>query len=473
MPRLTAGRGPYHSPVADKYDIAVIGAGSAGEAAAHLAGSRGAKVAIIERDLFGGGCPFWQCMPSKALLHAAAVHHAGGDYSWQRASDFRDWMISREKIDYPDDSSHVRQLQDAGATPIRGTARFTAPGQLEVTPSGAAANGNPRSLEADKVIVAVGSHAKVPTLPGLDGIEYWTNRQGTGTRKLPDGLVILGAGPSGVELSQVYARFGVPVTIVHPKDRINDRDHVRSSEFLAKGLARDGVNIRLNVRAVGVRPRAGTNGRHVVDLNDGSTAEGEAVMLTIGRDIPLADLNLGAIGVELTDGRVKSDDHLYIAPNVYVAGDAAAGELHTHLGHYEGELTAMMALGDDVKPDLRAIPRATYTDPETASVGLLLEQAKERGIDAVEFTQDLSKSARGEVIEAEGHVTIVVDRAKRTLVGAFLAGPAVSETVHEAVLAVKTGIGLDVLADTIHAFPTTARVLGTAFIEASRALGLA
>jgi pyruvate/2-oxoglutarate dehydrogenase complex dihydrolipoamide dehydrogenase (E3) component len=123
-----------------------------------------------------------------------------------------------------------------------------------------------------------------------------------------------------------------------------------------------------------------------------------------------------------------------------------------------------------VKPDLHAIPRATYTDPETASVGLLLEQAKDRGVDAVEFTQDLSKSARGEVVQAEGHVTIVVDRAKRTLAGAFMAGPAVSETIHEAVLAVKTGIGLDVLADTIHAFPTTARVLGTAFIEAARTL---
>jgi pyruvate/2-oxoglutarate dehydrogenase complex dihydrolipoamide dehydrogenase (E3) component len=461
---------PYDARVTERYDIAVIGAGAAGEAAAHYAGSRGAKVAIVERDLFGGGCPFWQCMPSKALLHAAAVHHAGGDYSWQRASDFRDWMISREGIDYPDDSGHVKALQESGATPIRGTGRFIGLGQLEVTPSGAAADGNPVALEADQIILAVGSHAKIPDLPGLDGIEYWTNRQGTGTRRLPDGLVILGGGPSGVELSQVYARYGVAVTIVHPKDRIHDRDHPRSSDYLGKGLERDGVTLRLNARATGIRPRAGTNGRHVVDLSDGSSAEGEAIMLTIGRDVPLEDLNLGAIGVEPQDGRVKRDDRLRIAPNVFVAGDIAGPELHTHLGHYEGEMAAMLALGDDVRPDLRPIPRATYTDPETASVGLMVEQAREKGIDAVEFTQDIAKSARGEVIEAQGHVTIVVDRANRTLVGAFMAGPAVSETIHEAVLAVKTGISIDVLADTIHAFPTTSRVLGTAFIEAARTL---
>lgn len=452
----------------DRYDIAIIGAGAAGEAAAHYAGSRGARVAIIERDLFGGGCPFWQCMPSKALLHAAAVHHAGGDFPWQRASDFRDWMISREQIDYPDDSGHVKALEASGVAPIRGVARFTGPGQLQVTPS--SAGGAPTGIEATNVIVAVGSHSKIPPLPGLDGIDFWTNKMGTGTRELPDGLVVLGGGPSGVELSQVYARYGVPVTIVHPRDRIHDREHPRSSEFLARGLERDGVVVRLGVRAVGLRARAGANGRHVVDLSDGSTAEGAAIMFTIGREVPLEDLNLGAIGVETTDGRVKSDPHLRIAPNVYVAGDIAGPELHTHTGHYQGELAAMLALGDDVTPDLHAIPRATYTDPETASVGLLVEQARDKGIDAVEFTQDLATTARGEVIEAQGHVTIVVDRAKRTLVGAFMAGPAVSETIHEAVLAVKTGIGIDVLADTIHAFPTTARVLGTAFIEASRSI---
>jgi len=455
--------------VTDHYDIAIVGAGAAGEAAAQLAGSRGASVAIIERDLFGGGCPYWQCMPSKALLHAAAVHHGGGDFPWPKASDFRDWMINREKIEYPDDSSHVRELKAGGATPIRGSARFVGPRQLEVSSSAAGA-GEPQRLDAEHVILAVGSFSKVPPLPGLDGLEYWTNKKGTATRELPDGMVVLGGGPSGVELAQVYARYGVPVTIVHPRDRVHDREHPKSSEYLGQGLTRDGVVLRLGIRAVGVRAKAGTNGRHIVDLSDGSTAEGEAILLTIGREIPLGDLNLEAIGVEVKDGRVRSDEYLRIAPNVYVAGDVAGPELHTHTAHYQGEMAVMVALGDGTKPDMHAIPRATYTDPETASVGLMVDQALEKGIDAVEFTQDLGTSAKGYVAQAEGHITIVVDRAKHTLVGAFMAGPAVSEAIHEAVLAVKASIRIEVLADTIHAFPTASRVFGTACIEAARSL---
>ena len=207
----------------------------------------------------------------------------------------------------------------------------------------------------------------------------------------------------------------------------------------------------------------------VVELSDGSSAEGTALLLAIGREIPVAELNLPAIGVEAQGGRVKPDAHLRIAENVYVAGDIAGPELHTHLAHYEGEMAARLALGDEVQPDVSVIPRATYTDPETASVGLLVEQARDAGIDAVELTQDLATTPRGYVAEAEGHVTIVIDRAKRTLVGAFMAGPGVSEAIHEAVLAVKTRTPLSVLADTIHAFPTVARVLGSLFTQADRA----
>jgi dihydrolipoamide dehydrogenase len=282
--------------------------------------------------------------------------------------------------------------------------------------------------------------------------------------------VVLGGGPSGVELGQVYARYGVPVTIVHPHDRINDRDHRRSSKILAEALRADGVEIRFNARATGVRAGAGQGGRHVVELSDGGTVEGAALLMTIGRDIPFDRLNLEAIGVDAKDGRVAVDDHLRAAPNVYVAGDAAGPELHTHMAHYQGEIAARNALGEDVKPDLRPIPRATYTDPETSSVGLLLEQARERGIDAAEHSVDLSHTAKGQASESPGHVTIVVDRGRRTLVGAFMAGPGVSETIHEAVLAVKLETPLSVLADTIHAFPTVARAMGSLFIEAHKKL---
>jgi pyruvate/2-oxoglutarate dehydrogenase complex dihydrolipoamide dehydrogenase (E3) component len=450
----------------DRFDIVVIGAGAAGEAAGHYAASRGVEVAVVERDLFGGSCAYWACMPSKALLHAAAIHHAGGDYSWSRASKFRDWMINREERDYPDDSKSAKSLERSRVTIIRGTARFTAPGRLSVATDGAK-----RELSAGAVILAVGSHSKVPhDVPGLDAAHAWTNRQATSTRELPGSLVILGAGPTGVELAQVYARYGVPVTLVHPRDHINDRDHPRSSEIVAGALRRDGVQLQLGVRATRVRAGKGSGGAHIVELSDGTTATGHEILLAIGRDLPLDDLNLSAIGVQPKNGNVERDERLRIADNVYVAGDVAGPELHTHLAHYEGEAAVRAALGDDYVPDLDVIPRAIYTDPEAASVGLKVEQAKERGIDAVELSEDLAKTARGYIAERPGHVTIVVDRATRILVGAFMAGPAASEAIHEPVLAVKAKIPLSVLADTMHAFPTMARVLGTVLMKADREL---
>ncbi|HET9541126.1 MAG TPA: FAD-dependent oxidoreductase, partial [Candidatus Limnocylindria bacterium] len=242
------------------------------------------------------------------------------------------------------------------------------------------------------------------------------------------------------------------------------------SKFLADALRRDGVELRLNSRAVAVRAGAGERGRHVVELSDGTTAEGAALLMTVGRDIPLDRLNLGVIGIEPDNGRITVDERLRIATNVYVAGDIAGPELHTHTAHYQGELAARVALGMDVKPDHSAIPRATYTDPETSSTGLLVEQAQAKGIDAQEFSEELRHSAKGQATETTGHVTIVVDRQRRTLVGAFMAGPGVSETIHEAVLAVKLQTQLAVLADTIHAFPTVARVLGSLFIQADKEL---
>jgi pyruvate/2-oxoglutarate dehydrogenase complex dihydrolipoamide dehydrogenase (E3) component len=451
----------YHSPV-ERFDLVVIGAGASGEAAAHYARSRGASVAIVDRALFGGSCPFWACMPSKALLHAAAAHHVGGDYSWKKASEFRDYMINREGTDEPDDSGHVTSLEEAGATVIRGSASLAGPGRVRVD--------GDRELEAGAIVLAIGSVSRVPDLPGLGEAHPWTNIQGTSARELPRSLVVLGAGPTGVELSQVYARYGVPVTLVHPRDRVNDKDHPRSSELVGKSLERDGVALRLKTRATRVRAGEGADGAHVVELDKADPVEGHEILLAIGRDFPLHGLGLETVGVTPKDGRLDPDERLRIADDVYLAGDVAGPELHTHLGHYTGEAAVRIALGDEYRPNTDAIPRAIYTDPEAASVGLKLEEAKERGIDAAEYTTDIGTSAKGYTAEAQGHCTIVVDRRERRLVGAFMAGPAVSEAIHECVLAIRAGIPLATLADTIHAFPTVARVLGSAFIEADRDL---
>jgi pyruvate/2-oxoglutarate dehydrogenase complex dihydrolipoamide dehydrogenase (E3) component len=451
----------------DPFDVAIVGAGAAGEAAANLALDRGASVALIERDLFGGSCAYWACMPSKALLHAAAIHRVGGDYPWSRAAKFRDWMINRDpQTDQPDDSSHVRRIEDKGGVAIRGTARLRGHGQVEVDVN----DGGTRLLEAQHILLAVGSSSRIPDIEGLSEVPYWTNREATATHELPRSLLILGGGPTGVELAQVFARYGTPTTIVDSNERLLSREHPRNSAAIEAALRRDGVTVRTGLRAQRARAGAGADGAHLFELSDGSTAEGHAVLLAIGRAYPLEGLGLETIGVEVTKEGPRPDAALQIAPEVYLVGDPAGPEMHTHLAHYQGEMAVRIALGDEVGPDFRAIPRATYTDPETASVGLTAEQATEQGLEVVERSAQLSETAKGQVAEAEGHVTLVVDRQRQTLIGAFIAGPAASEVIHEAVLAVKLQVPLHILADTLHAFPTTARVMGTLFAELAREL---
>ena len=451
----------------DAFDFVIIGAGGAGEAAAHLARARGASVAIVDRELFGGSCPFWACMPSKTLLHAAAVHAGGGEYDWAAASARRDYMINREGTDTASDAGHVSSLEAAGAIVIRGKARISGPGTVVVSTKGEA---DDRTLHPRHIVIAVGSTSTVPSIDGLDSITPWTNREATTTRTLPPSLVILGAGPTGVEMAQVYARYGVPTALISPQAVINPKDHPRNSAAVEAGLRCDGVEIRKGVRATRIEARTAPSGAHVVHLSDGTTVEGHEILLAVGRTYPLADLGLETIGVDASSGRIDVGPDLRIADSVFLVGDPAGPAMSTHQSQYQGEFAVRIALGDEARPDYTALPHATYTDPEAAGVGLTLEQAVDAGFDAFEEVVDLAMTAKGYVAEASGHVTIVVDRRSRTLRGAFIAGPAASEVIHEAVLAIKTQTSIDVLADTIHAFPTTARAMGGLFAQALRRL---
>jgi pyruvate/2-oxoglutarate dehydrogenase complex dihydrolipoamide dehydrogenase (E3) component len=451
------------------HDFVIIGAGPAGEAAAFKARERGASVAIVDRRWFGGSCPHIGCLPSKALLHSAAEHWANpAEYSWPRASAHRDFMINRPAgAEEPDDTSHVKRLEDAGAICYRGTARIVGHGRVEVRH-----DDQVHELHARDVIVAVGSFSKVPSIPGLDAIEPWTNRQATLARELPKSLLVLGGGPTGCEMAQVYARFGVPTTIVQSGDRLAPTDHPRNSAVVADALRASGVDVRLGVRATAARAGAGRDGAHVIDLDDGTTAEGHAVLVAVGRAFPLDDLGLEHYGVDTT-GRVSMprDGRLRIADGLLVAGDPAGPELHTHQAHYQGEMAVRIALGDDVTPDYRALPRATYTSPEAAFVGVSLDQAKASGIDAFELVADYATSTKGYAVEAKiGHVTIIVDRKARELVGAAMACPDASAAIHECVLAIRAHVKVEVLADTIHAFPSTSRILNGLFADALREL---
>ncbi|MDQ1323716.1 MAG: NAD(P)/FAD-dependent oxidoreductase, partial [Chloroflexota bacterium] len=343
------------------FDFVVIGAGPAGEAAAHKARSVGASVAIVDREWFGGSCPHVGCVPSKSLLHAADRHASGEDYSWARASARRDYMVNRPAgAAEPDDSSHVRALEAAGAVVRRGEGRVTGRGVVTVTHAGTT-----QELRAKNVVVAVGSTSKLPPIEGLAGTRPWTNREATLARELPRTLLVLGGGPTGCELAQIYARFGVPVTVVQSGPRLAPTEHPRSSEVLRFALEADGVLVRTGVRALRALAGAGGDGAHVVELDDGSTAEGHVILLAVGREFPLRDLGLEHYGVTVSGpDAYRRDGSLRLTDGLWVAGDPAGPELHTHQGHYQGELVVRMALGEAVTPDYRALPRATYTSPE-------------------------------------------------------------------------------------------------------------
>ena len=321
-------------------------------------------------------------------------------------------------------------------------------------------------------MVAVGSVSKRPPVEGIETIPTWTNREATLARELPASLLVLGGGPTGCELAQVYVRFGVPTTIVQSGPRLAPTDHPRNSAVMRATLERDGVVVRTGVRAIRARAGSGRNGAHVIELDDGTTAEGHAVLLAVGRTFPIDDLGLEHYGIDTT-GRTPfpRDGRLRIAEGLWVIGDPAGPELHTHQGHYQGELAVRMALGEAVVPDYRALPRATYTDPEASSVGLTLDQAMEAGLDAFEKVADFTKTAKGYAVQATmGHVTIVVDRGTRELIGAAMACPDASAAVHECVVAIKSHLTIDVLAETIHAFPSTSRIFNGLFADARREL---
>jgi pyruvate/2-oxoglutarate dehydrogenase complex dihydrolipoamide dehydrogenase (E3) component len=454
----------------DSFDFVIIGAGPAGEAAAYKARELGASVAVVDRRWFGGSCPHIGCLPSKSLLDGAHRHHHNPTtYSWNDASDARDYMVNRPAdAQEPDDAGHKQRLADVGAEVYRGTATITGRGSVAVRHDAAV-----HELRAKNILVAVGSTSRRPSIEGLDSIDVWTNEEATLARELPRSLVVLGGGPTGCELAQVYVRFGVPTTIVQSGPRLSPTDHPRNSEMLRATLEADGVVVRTGVRAIRARAAAGPDGTHVIELDDGSTVEGHAILLAVGRAFPIDDLGLEHFGIDTT-GRTPfpRDGRLLIADGLWIIGDPAGPELHTHQGHYQGELAIRMALGEAVTPDYRALPRATYTDPEAASVGLTLDQAHDAGVDAFELVEPFATSAKGYAVQATmGHVTIVVDRTTRELVGAAMACPDASAAIHECVLAIKAHVTVDVLAETIHAFPSTSRIFNGLFSYALRELG--
>jgi pyruvate/2-oxoglutarate dehydrogenase complex dihydrolipoamide dehydrogenase (E3) component len=443
----------------DFFDVVVLGGGSAGELVATTVSRAGRSVALVERLRVGGECPYVACMPSKAMLRSAEVrglmrhaHELGAVADpVPRGSDFDAFAAAvarRDRIsDYRDDAESARSLTAAGVTLLRGEGRIRSEGVLTV---------NGTDIGWRDLVVATGSRARRPEVEGLDTVPTWTSDEALSSPHRPESLLVLGGGPVGCELAQLYARFGVRTVLVEPGGQVAGREDASVAVQLAEILAADGVDVRLNAEVRSVA--RGTTGLTEALFSDGARVQFERLILAIGRDPATYGIGLERVGLELgpTDplevdgsGRVEGRLHLW------AAGDVTGTAPFTHTANYQARLVAENLLGGSRVADYSAIPRAIYTDPPVASVGLTAEEATEQGHDVVRLELDLSEVARS-LTEGDprGLLVLTADVEQRVLLGAAAIGPRADEWMAEMTLAIRAKVPLEILADVIHAFPT-------------------
>ena len=443
--------------MAQEFDVVCLGGGVAGEALADGLRGSGLSLVVVERELVGGECPYWGCMPSKTLLRSGETL-AEARRARTLAASSVDWMVDFPKVSKRvlwmardlDDSKPAAALEATGAKLIRGIGKLLNLHAVEV---------GGEQLHARKaVVIANGSTAVIPQIPGLDKVEYWTNRQATIPDELPGTLVVLGGGAVGVELAQAYARLGSQVTVVEAGPRFLGLEEPEAGAALRSHLEEDGIKLFVGDPCVAVEP----HGMGVmVSLKSGAILEADRLLVATGRranfeawrESGLAQTERGWLKVDpLT---LESHD------GVYGAGDVTGLGGFTHLAYYHSQVIARRLRGEDARADHSAVPRVTFTDPEVASVGLTEAGAHERGLEVVVATTDPAETARGYIHDFHGGtVKLVADRKRGVLVGATLVTPRAGEILGELVLAVRVGAPVRDLADVIHPFPAFNRVLG-------------
>ena len=438
-------------------DVVVLGGGVAGEAIGHLLSGSGLSVLIVESELVGGECAYWGCVPSKTLLRSAetlaeagrARHLAASRVEWD--ADFP--KVSRRVLWMArdlDDSRPAKALVDAGVQLVRGHGSLVDARTLEV--------GGERYTARRAMVIANGGTAAVPPIPGLDGVEYWTNRQAAVPRERPESLAILGGGAIGVELGQGFARLGSKVTVVEAGPHLVALEEPEAGGIMLQHLGDEGLRFMIGDACTGVE-RAGSGVK--LSLASGASLTADRLLVATGRR-PNSDAWQSA-GLPRTErGWLKVDPAtLEVQPGVYGAGDITGIAGFTHVAYYHGQIIARRIRGDDARADHSAIPRVTYTDPELASVGLSEAAARAQGIDVVVAATDPGETARGYIADFHnGLVKLVGDRARGVLVGATIVSPRAGEMLGELALALKTGTPLRTLADLIHPYPAFNRVLG-------------
>jgi dihydrolipoamide dehydrogenase len=454
----------------DTYDVVILGGGSAGEYAATLLAAGGKRVALVEERLVGGECPYFACMPSKAMLAAAELRQSirrtavmAGAISRPLALDgdreaYAAAVIRRNVVaQHQDDSDSVERLHANGVRVIKARGRIEEPGVL--------AAGGLRIGWRD-LVIATGARPRDPSIPGLGTVPLWYSEHFYSSEELPASAVIIGGGAVGCEIAQVLTRFGCRVTLVQHSPQLLSREEPAVAAALAAALRADGLDVRLSVKVLGVAPVAG--GARLT-LDDGSSTTVDRVIVAAGKRANTDGIGLEPLDIELdARGHVPVDDHCRVAgrPNLWGAGDVTGIALYTHTANYHARTIAANLLGKDARVDLRAIPRGVYTEPAVASVGLTSVAARARGHDVAVATFPLGDTARALVKgEKTGMLLLVADKRERILLGAAAIGSHVEEIIGEAALAIRARVPLEVLADLVHPFPTYSEAYEPPFRE--------
>ncbi len=433
-------------------DAVVLGAGPAGEVAAGRLGEAGLDVALVEAHLVGGECSYYACMPSKALLRpaelAAEVRRVPG--LTVTGPDPAAVLARRDEVIHDlDDASQLPWLEQRGVTLVRGFGRLDGERRVRV--------GNDVLIARKAVVVATGSGAAMPPIPGLSESRPWTNREATTAAAVPESLVILGGGVVGVELAQAWASLGSRVTVVEGQPRLISREEEFASEQVETALRAAGVDVRTGAKAVSVA-REG-EGEVTVELEDGTAASGSELLAAVGRRPATQEIGLETIGLEPgtsieVGGNLRSSEHDWL----YAIGDVNGRSLLTHMGKYQARLAADAILGKqvEIRSDGALSPRVIFTEPQVAAVGYTFVGAKEAGLNVRAVDVGTSENAGGSFVgrNAPGTARLVVDEDRGVIVGATFTGPAVAESLHAATIAVIAEVPLATLWHAVPAFPT-------------------
>ena len=446
-----------------------LGGGVAGEAIAAGLQDSGLSLAVVERELVGGECPYWGCVPSKTLLRSGETL-SEADRARLLAASHVDFTVDFPKVSKRvlwmahdlDDSRPAAAMEATGARLFRGEGILTDLRTIEV--------GRERLIARRAVVIANGSTAAIPPIPGLDTVEFWTNRQAAIPRERPASLAILGGGAIGVELGQAFARLGSKVTVIEAGPVFLGLEEPEAGAALRPHLEAEGITLMIGDACIGVerQPDASSHPRSavVVHLKSGAAVSADRLLVATGRRPNVEAWR--ATGLAQTErGWLKVDPAtLEARPGVFGAGDVTGLGGFTHLAHYHGQVIARRLRGIDATADHTAVPRVTFTDPEVASVGLSEAAARAKGIDVVVATADPAETARGHIHDFHGGaIKLLGDRAHGVLVGATLVTPRAGEILGELVLAIKARTPLKTLADVIHPFPAFNRVLGASLQE--------